>query len=78
MWGPGPWGPPMLGFWWIIPLIGFVMCFALLVMIIRVVITGRGAMCMGAHPRTENAEVAEMRREIQTLRDELKEVKAAR
>ena len=51
---------------------------AFLVMIIRAVIMGRGAMCMGTHPRMGNAELAEMRREIQALRDELKAVKTTR
>lgn len=47
-------------------------------MMFRFMTTGRGMMCMGGHQASGTTEVAEMRRELQALRDELKEVKAAR
>jgi hypothetical protein len=68
----------MFSFWWIFPLVGFVMCLAFMFIVLRAIFTGRGGMCMGAHADPGRTDVAEMRREIQTLRDELKEVKATR
>ena len=78
MWGPGPWGPAMPGLWWIFPLIGFVMCLAFLFVIFRFIMNGRGAMWMGRHQKAESSDVAEMRREIQALRNELKEARSSR
>lgn len=76
MWGS--WGMPMWGFWWIVPLIGFLVCLAFLVMAIRFMSTGRGFMCMGGHQGMGNDEVAAMRREIHTLRAEIEQLKASR
>jgi hypothetical protein len=78
MWGPGPWGTPMWGFWWVVPLIGLLVCLAFLVMAIRFMSTGRGFMCMGGHRAMGDDAVAEMRREIHSLRDEIKQLKASR
>lgn len=78
MWGPGPWGTPMWGFWWVFPLTGLLVCLAFLVMAVRFMTTGRGFMCMGGHQGMGNDEVAAMRREIQTLREEIKQLKASR
>jgi hypothetical protein len=78
MWGPGPWGTPMSGFRWVFPLIGMLVCLAFLVMAVRLMSTGRGFMCMGGHQGTANDEVSAMRREIQTLREEIKQLKASR
>lgn len=78
MWGPGPWASPMWGFWWIFPLIGVLVCLAFLFMAFRFVTTGRGFMCMGGHRAMASDDVAEMRREIQALREEIKQLKAAR
>lgn len=78
MWGPGSWGPPMWGFWWILPLIGLFICLAFLVMAFRFMSTGRGFMCMGGHHGTGNDDFAEMRREIQALREEIKQLRASR
>jgi hypothetical protein len=74
----GPWGMPMWGFWWIFPLIGFLVCLAFLVMAIRFMSAGRGFMCMGGHQGMGNDEVAAMRREIHTLRAEIEQLKASR
>ncbi len=78
MWGPGWWGMPMWGFWWIFPLVGFLACLAFLVMMFRFMSTGRGFMCMSGHPGMGNDEAAEMRREIRALREEIKQLKASR
>ena len=78
MWGAGPWGAPMWGFWWIFPLIGLLICLSFLVMAFRFMSTGRGLMCMGEHQGMGNDEVAEMRREIHALREEIKQLKASR
>ena len=78
MWGPGPWGMPMGGVWWIFPLIGALICLAFLVMMVRVVSTGRGFMCMGGHQAIGNDELGALRREIRTLRDEVEQLKASR
>ena len=76
MWGPGPWGMPMGGFWWIFPLIGLLVCLAFLVMAVRFMTTGRGFMCMGRHQGMGSDEVVAMREEINTLREEIKHLKA--
>jgi hypothetical protein len=68
----------MWGFWWIFPLVGLFVCLAFLVMAFRFMSTGRGFMCMGGHRSMEHDETAEMRREIQTLREEMKQLKASR
>jgi uncharacterized membrane protein len=77
MWGPGWEGSPMWGFWWIFPLIGFAVCLAFLVMLFRFITTGHGFACMSGHGGI-NKETAEMRRELQTLREEVNQLKATR
>jgi hypothetical protein len=49
MWGPGLCGAGMWGFWWIFPLVGALVCLALIVMAFRFVSTGRGFSCVGGH-----------------------------
>lgn len=78
MWGPGPWAMPMWSFWWVVPLIGSLVCLAFLVMALRSMSTGRGFMCMGGHQGVGNDEVAAMRREIHALREEIEQLKASR
>lgn len=78
MWGPESWGAPMWGFWWILPLVGLFVCLAFLVMMVRFMSTGRGFMCMGGHRGIANDETRVMRREIDALREEVKQLKAAR
>jgi hypothetical protein len=67
----------MWGFWWIFPLIGLFACLAFLVMAFRFMSTGRGFLCMGRHGGMGSDETAEMRREIQALREEVKQLKAS-
>jgi hypothetical protein len=78
MWGPGPWGMPMGGFWWIFPLIGALICLAFLVVMVRLVSTGRGFMCMGGHQGMGSDELGALRREIRSLRQEVEQLKASR
>ncbi|MBI4635650.1 MAG: hypothetical protein HY727_04810 [Candidatus Rokubacteria bacterium] len=78
MWGPGPWGGPMWGFWWIFPLLGLLICLVFVVAIVRSMSGGRGFMCMGGHGQHASDEQAELRREIRELREEIKQLKATR
>lgn len=76
MWGPGPWGGPMWGFWWIVPIVGLVIGVVCLVAMVRAM-SGQGRfMCMGGH-RAHDEGTAALRREIQALREEIKNLKAA-
>jgi len=77
MWGPGSWGAPMWGFWWIFPLIGLLICLVFVVAMVRFM-GGRGFMCMGDHRSHASDEEADLRREIRELREELKQLKQSR
>jgi hypothetical protein len=77
MWTPGYWESSPWSFWWIFPLIGMLVCLTFFVMMVRVMVTGRGAMCMGGHRGTERDEAAELRREIRALREEVAQLRAA-
>jgi uncharacterized membrane protein len=72
MWGPGAWAGPMWGFWWIFPLMGFVMCLIFVVGMIRMMAGGRGFACMGGHQAADSDETARLRREIDDLRQEVR------
>jgi hypothetical protein len=76
MWGPGPWGMSMWGFWWIFPLIGMAVCALFLVMMVRAVAGGHGFTCMGRP--TAQAGDDDVRREIRELREEIKQLRASR
>lgn len=77
MWGPGPWGAPMWGFWWIFPLIGLLICLLFIVAMVRFM-GGRGFMCMGDHRSHTSKDETELRHEIRELREELKQLKQSR
>ena len=77
MWGPGWWGAPMWGFWWIFPLIGFTICLVFVIVMVRAMSGGRGFMCMGGHERGPD-ETAELRREVRELREEISRLKGTR
>ncbi len=73
MWGADPWA-----FWWIFPVMGLLICLGFVVIAVRFASTGRGFMCMGGHRGMRNDEVAETRREIHALREEVRRLKASR
>jgi hypothetical protein len=50
-------GPFFFGFWWIVPLVGFLMCLGF--MAFRFLGTGGGLMCMGGHRSTPTDQPAE-------------------
>jgi hypothetical protein len=75
MWGF--WNAPIGGFWWIVPLVGLLMCLAFAVLACRFMAVGRGVMCMGGHQRGGN-DIADLRREITLLREEIHQLKASR
>ncbi len=78
MWGPGPWGTPVSGFWWIFPIIALLVCLAFMFVAFRFMSTGRGFTCVGGHRGMGSDDAAEMRREIHALREEIKQLKASR
>lgn len=57
------WGPLMMGFWWIFPVLGLVMFLGCLLMMIRSAAGGHGCMCMGGHRGTHTADASGTRRE---------------
>ena len=75
MWGP--WGAPMWGFGWIVPLIGLLICLVFVVVMARAM-GGRGFMCMGGHRNHLREGETELRREIGKLREELRQLKEKR
>jgi hypothetical protein len=74
MWGP--WGVPMWGFGWLTPLIGFALCLAFVVVMMRTMSGGRFT-CMGGHERGGD-DVADLRRQVLELREEVNRLKVAR
>ena len=77
MMGWGPWGVPVLGFWWIFPVVGLAICLMFFVMMARAVSGGGRFMCMGPH-RDDGEETARLRRELEELREQMKKQGAAR
>lgn len=55
-------GPFLFGsFWWIVPLVGMLMCLGFLIIASRFSTVVHGGMCMGGHRGTRNNAVAETR-----------------
>jgi uncharacterized membrane protein len=73
MWGS--WGMPMCGFGWLFPLIGFALCLAFVVVMMRIMSGGRFTW-MGGHERG-GADVADLRRQVLELREEVNRLKVA-
>ena len=76
-WGAGPWMGPMWGFWWIFPLIGLLFFVLCIVFVVRMLTTGGHFMCSGPH-QADNEETARLRREVDTLREQVKKLADAR
>jgi hypothetical protein len=68
---------PMWGFGWLIPLVGLAICVAFMVMMIRAARGGGRFMCMGGHAHGGD-DMADLRREVRELRDEVSRLKTAR
>ena len=77
MWGPGPWGAPMWGFWWIFPAIGLLFCLFFVIALVRMMSGGGRFMCMGPHHH-ESEEIGALRREVEELREQVKKQGATR
>ena len=67
----------MWAFWWIFPLLGLLVCLGMIVMMVRAMRGGAGPMCMRHHAQGAD-DTAELRRELRELREEVKQLKAAR
>jgi hypothetical protein len=68
----------MWAFWWIFPLLGFLVCLGLIVMMVRAMRGGAGFMCMGGHQAHGLDQTADLRRELGELRKQVDELKASR
>ena len=78
MWGSGPWGAPIVGGWWVFPLLGLVMAIACMIMMVRAMTRGGGMSCMGGHRSGAGDPADELRREVRGLREEVERLKAGR
>jgi uncharacterized membrane protein len=67
---------PMGAFWWIFPLMGFLIFLFFMVAMMRMMSGGR-FMCMGPH-HDDREETARLRREVEDLREQMKKAGAAR
>lgn len=78
MGGPGWWGPPMWGFWWIFPLIGLTIALVFVITMMRAM-SGRGGgfACVGGHGHRAD-DTDDLRREIRELREEIKQLRGGR
>jgi len=79
MWGgQGPWMMgPTGAFWWIFPVMGFLICLFFMVAMMRMMSGGGRFMCMGPH-HENSEEMARLRREAEDLREQMKKQGAAR
>jgi len=73
----GPCAAGTWGFWWIFPLLGALVCLAIIAVAVRFIATGRGFVCMTGHPAAGSDDTAELRRENTSLREEVRLLKAA-
>ena len=77
MWGLGPWTMgPMGAFWWIFPVIGFLICLFVIVAMVRMMSGGGRFGCMGPH-HADREEMARLRREVDDLREQMRKQGAA-
>jgi hypothetical protein len=70
----GYWGASWGGFWWICPLLALVVM-AIMIFVCRRMMGGMmGFGCMGGHRAAGPGEFADVRRELQELRDEVRKL----
>ncbi len=75
MWAPC--AGVMGGFWWIVPLVGLLICSIVVLCLVRGLIGGQGFACMG-HGEPGGGAGGDLNREVQELREEVQGLKAAR
>ena len=78
MWGPGSWGMPMWGMWWIFPLVGLFIFLLCAVAMIRFMSEGRRFMCMGGDDHDRAKDLTELSRKLDELREEVRQLKTTR
>ncbi len=64
-------GPPMWGFWFVFPFMGFIFMLVMVFVVFQLV-RGRGGMCGF---RSESDDVRALRKEIRELRSEIEELR---
>lgn len=77
MWGPGPWGAPIWGGWWIFPLLGLLFIVLMMVFCARMMRGTMGGAGMCGHGGRHASETDDLRREVRELREEIKQLKAS-
>ncbi len=70
------WGFFPVSFWWVFPLLGLGICFVMMFAMLRCGGAGFG-MCMRG-PRRPFTSDADTRRDIEALREEIRQLKASR
>jgi uncharacterized membrane protein len=76
MWGPGPWGMPMWGLWWVFPLLGLLFIIVMMVFCARAMRTMMGGAGMCGHGQHHVSEADDLRREVRELREEVRKLRA--
>ena len=64
-------------FWWIFPLVGLLIFLFFVISVVRMIAGGGHFMCMGPH-HDDSEETTRLRREVEELRDQVKQQTAAR
>jgi len=72
------WEPHVWGFGWIVPVMGLLMFLLCLAMAFRFARSGRGFMCMGGYRRVGRDRLADIDRDVNALREELRQLKTSR
>ena len=76
MWGPGPWGAPMWGGWWIFPLLGLLFIVLMMVFCARMMRGMMGGAGLCGHGGQHATETDDLRREVRELREEIQKLRA--
>jgi uncharacterized membrane protein len=75
--GSGPWMGPMWGFWWILPLIGLLLCLFFIIAMARMMSGGGHFMGVGRQ-QSETNEVAQLRKQVEDLRSQVEKLATTR